>query len=479
VNVALDVAQLSAAGRLRGVVVLTAAVLAAALAYDLWRMPVQVSDSLSEILAAQVSPSVVDSFQDAVGTTSYLRPLRIAQIKALFDVAHGHYHLAYRGFHAVLIVVLVMLFARALPVASLTDGAAALVALTVLTGLHTFLGFLREAFPINHFLEIAVFALIALNLVLSRGGWWADLLAAVTFVCAVLTLESGVLVWVVMAAAWVCGLRGVSARGLVLVTALLLGYFALRFGLLHTGMPSLSERASGFLFERLEPSQLQQRFGESPRVFYAYNVMASLLSVLFAEPRDGLFAATKAWRQGDVHPQAYLTVGSSLAMTLLIVATAVVRWRQRRPLERSDRLAIVGAVVIVANAVLSFSYAKDDIVAVAGVFYGLVSFAAMRTTIAWARQGGLVAAVVGSVLVFGLGTAWAVRSSGVHHVTNEHAFRARNDWAELPLRWQRNGRWPTDPKPLALIETLRNEALASPVPNPQLAPEWRERWYGD
>ena len=45
-------------------------------------------------------------------------------------------------------------------------------ALTVLTGLHTFLGFLREAFPINHFLEIAVLALVALNLTLSRGGWW-------------------------------------------------------------------------------------------------------------------------------------------------------------------------------------------------------------------------------------------------------------------------------------------------------------------
>ena len=93
-NVALDVAPPPATVRLRGVVFLAAAVLAAALAYDLWRMPVQVSDSLSEILAAQISPSVVDSFQDAVGTTSYLRPLRIAQIKALFDAAHGHYHLA-------------------------------------------------------------------------------------------------------------------------------------------------------------------------------------------------------------------------------------------------------------------------------------------------------------------------------------------------------------------------------------------------
>ena len=33
--------------------------------------------------------------------------------------------------------------------------------------------------------------------------------------------------------------------------------------------------------------------------------------------------------------------------------------------------------------------------------------------------------------------------------------------------------------PQSLIEALRNDALGSPVPNPQLAPEWKEQWYGD
>src|SRR5262249_1060107 len=164
-------------------------------------------------LAAQASASVAASFNDALGTTAYLRPLRIAQIKALFDLAQGHYWLAYRGFHALLIVLLGMLFVRALPLETNVDAAAAIVALTVLIGLPTVLGFLRQAFPVNHFLEIAVFTLVALNLSLSRGGWWVDVLAGITFVCAALTLESGVLVWVVIAAAWLCGFRGVSTRG--------------------------------------------------------------------------------------------------------------------------------------------------------------------------------------------------------------------------------------------------------------------------
>jgi hypothetical protein len=468
-----------ARSRSRIAVLALAGVLAAAIAVDLWRMPVQVSDSLNEMLDAQASPSIATSFGNAIGTTSYLRPLRIAQIKALFDLAQGrYYHLVYRGCHALLIVLLIWLFVRALPIESPLDAAAAAAALTVLTGLHTFLGFLREAFPINHFLEIAVLVLVALNLTLSRGGWWIDVLAGITFAFAALTLESGVLIWVVIATAWIVGLRGVSARGLVLVTALLAGYFVLRFWYLDTGLPSLTERTSGYFLERLEPSELQQRFGDRRLVFYAYNVLASVLSVLFSEPRDGLFVATRAWRGGDVHPHAYLTVLSSLAMTMVMVCGAFVWLRRRTPLSRSGRLAIVAVVVILANAALSFSYTKDDIIAVAGVFYAIAAFTAIRATLEYG-QGGVLRGLAVSAVMLMLASAWAMRSSGVHHVTNEHAFRTRNDWAELPLRWQQEGRWPKDPQPLALIERLRNEALEAEVPNPGMVPEWRSQWYGD
>ena len=77
---------------------LVAIIVAGAFSYDLMRVPVQVSDSLGEILHAQQSPSVYASFTGSFGGAAYLRPLRIAQIKALFDLAHGHYWLVYRGF---------------------------------------------------------------------------------------------------------------------------------------------------------------------------------------------------------------------------------------------------------------------------------------------------------------------------------------------------------------------------------------------
>src|SRR5262245_33173282 len=93
-----------------------AIVLAAAIACGLWRAPIQVYDSLGEILDAQSSPSVAASFEAALGSSAYLRPLRIAQIKALFDAADGHYQLVYRGFHVVLLFALLLLFVSALRV---------------------------------------------------------------------------------------------------------------------------------------------------------------------------------------------------------------------------------------------------------------------------------------------------------------------------------------------------------------------------
>ena len=198
---------------------------AAALAYDLLRMPVQVFDALEEMLAAQRSTSLVDTFWSAAYNAAYLRPLRIVQIKAIFDAAQGHYWLAFRGLHAATMVCCLLLFTRALRVRTVADLTAAAFALSVVAGLHTFRSTVQEAFPINHFLEIAVLALVMLNLSQARPRLTVDLAALVTFVVASLTLESGLLVWVIAVTAWVLGMRGVSTRGVVAMTVLLAGYF--------------------------------------------------------------------------------------------------------------------------------------------------------------------------------------------------------------------------------------------------------------
>ena len=87
----------------------------------------------------------------------------------------------------------------------------------------------------------------------SRGGPVMDVAAAILFVIASLTLDSGLLVWVVLVAARLVGLRGVSWRGVAVTTALLAFYMVFRFGIFGIGAPPIGERAAGFGFSRIEP----------------------------------------------------------------------------------------------------------------------------------------------------------------------------------------------------------------------------------
>jgi hypothetical protein len=462
----------------RGATYALAALFALALACDLLWMPVQVSDSLGEILEARQSPSVWASFTDTLGSEAYLRPLRIAQIKALYDVADGrHYWAVYRGFHALLIVAAILLFTRALRVRTAIDFAAAAVALTVLIGLHTFRGTVQEAFPINHFLEIAVLCLVVLNLAQSRGGVWVDVGAALTFAVGALTLESGLLVWFVAVAAWAAGWRGISVRGLSVMTVLLLGYGYLRFVHLATGVPSLTERSSGYLLEVLDPDELERRFGSQPLWFYAYNVLASAGSVLFAEPRSGVFETVSAWLNDRPLRRELLLVATSIVTTGLIAWTAVLHIVRRRPMGDTARFIVVFVVVLAANAMLSFAYTKDEIMSVAGVFYALAAFGAIREL---ATSAGLrVATVVASALLVGaLATGWSVRAAGVHYVLRSQAIKHQIDWVQLLGQWHRQDRWPTDPAEEQLLLRLHADAVHIKLPNTRIGrPDWPDRLW--
>ena len=108
------------------------------------------------------------------------------------------------------------------------------------------------------------------------------------------SLESGLLVGGIVVAGYLLGMRGVSRAGVGVVLALIAAYFVLRFGVLGTGLPSLIERESSFGFERYSGEELSRIFEGRVHVFYAYNVIASVLGTLFAEPRDGMWRLTRS-----------------------------------------------------------------------------------------------------------------------------------------------------------------------------------------
>jgi hypothetical protein len=457
-----------------------ALVSAAAVSYSIVRIPLQVTDCLIPILKAQATPSVAAATLASFRNPGYLRPFRIGQIQLLYEAARGrHYFEVYKGFHVALVAAAFILFVAVLRVRTRTDFLVAAFALTVFSGLHTFLGTVWEAYPFNHFLEIGVCCLAALALAQSRGGWWSDLLACVLFVVAALTLESGLLVWVVAAAAWLTGLRGISKRAVLVMTLLLGGYMVLRFAILATGAPSLAERSSGFGTERLEPAELIARFGDRRLVFYAYNVGASALTVLASEPRNGEWRiAQDLAERNAVMEGTALNVIVSLATTLAIGAFFLLRvrdWRHGR-IAWPDHLVLVAAAVLAANAAISFGYTKDEIMSPAGMFYALAAYAAVRELVTRlsVRHGAirLAAAVVLCVIALG----WDLRAAGLHYQTRRMAFTVRNEWVVVDRWLAAQHATPRTAPGRQLVTLLQDDALRRPVTNPYFFPRWVRRW---
>jgi hypothetical protein len=462
---------------------LVALVMGVSIADDLLRIPIQVADSLEEIVVASRSESLLDTFWQQVHNGAYLRPVRIVTIEALFKLSNGHYWLVYRGFHALLLIATLLLFTRALGVRTRTDLLAAAFALTVLTGGHTFPLLVHEAFPINHFLEIACCSLAVLNLSQSRGGWWVDVGAMLLFVGAALTLESGLLVWVVAVTARLAGWRGISWRAIAGMTLLVGAYFGWRAR--WVSLPTLAERRSGYLFEVFEPDQLAARFGNRLWWLRGYNVMAATSSVLFAEPRDGMFALTKSIRDGVPAPGLVVTTVST-ALTTILIGVAAFAGRRPKPGGRSSepdsqtlawRYALVFAAVLGASAAMSYVYVKDDIMTTAGVFYSLAAFAAVRWAWTWTAHARPAVALVVTALFVVVGVGWSVESLGVHYVARSAAFKTRSDWAYQPRIWKQEGRWPTSEADQRLLDTLRREATSMPAPNPRFREPWMETMW--
>ena len=458
------------------------AVIATTLSASVLAIPVQVTDSIVPLLQAEQSQSVMAAMRSSVGSQGYFRPLRIGQIQALYSLAgETHYTAVFKGFHVLLVLALVAGFVSVLRVRSATDFLVAVFAMTVLTGHHAFLGTVWEAYPINHFLEIGVFCVFTLVLSRSSGGWWVDALAVLTFAASALTLESGLLVWVVLVAAWLAGWRGVSGRAVGIVSALLCAYVYLRFVYFTTGMPTLVERESGFWNARLSTEELVERFGANPWIFYAYNVVASFVSVLFAEPRAGVYSIPLQWqRDGSLSPATIVTVSTAVATTALMIWAAwsrVLGWCRAR-FDDTGRFLFVVFAVIGANAAISYGYTKDEIMSPGGMFYALGAFAAVRqavhsaggrTTASW-RQGLLAVAL----LVVAVG--WVVRDVGTYYNMQRMASLVRNEWVGVDKWLQNEEATPTNDAQRRIVRVLRDDAIAKFGSNSYFFPLWAERW---
>lgn len=462
--------------RERGPAITSAAcalILAATIGYFLLGIPIQLSDSFGNML--KLHTPWRDLLVSEFTQRAYLRPLLFAELKVVFDASGGDYSAWFRGVQVAQVTALLLLFLSVVRPRRWRDAAVVPFGLAVLVGHHAFRGTVDEAFPVNTYLTILLCCFAAMTLAGLQHRWWVDLLAAVLFVIAALTVESGLLVWVILVGATLLGGRGLSKRGIVVLCGLLLGYFLLRFAVLEVGAPQLTERASGYGFHRLEPAQLQQRFGSNAIGFYAYNVVTSALSVLFGEPRGGVFRLTYGITLRDPEPSAIVNVLACTSATLLIAVFAWQRrqaWMERR-FDRDDRIVLLFAMVLAANAVISYPYTKDVIMSPAAAFLAAATCVSARVVLAAALSHGRMASrAAATALSLVLAGTWAIRDVSLHLHLRGMARIVREQWANADA-WLVEQKMELDPRGRRLLQTLRSDALRRRAPRPLGVAQYR------
>ena len=398
----------------------------------LLEIPVQLSDSFTEFTAIEgrsLSEIVAAEFYNG----AYFRPLRRGLIKIVHDLSAGHYYLAFRGFQAVQVVVLLLLVVRMLRVRSWAGIFALPVGLAILVGVHTFSGAVVEGLPINHFLTILICCAAAVNLAEAQPRPIVDLAAGALLVAAMLTIESGLLVWVIFVAAYVVGYQGVSRRGMVALAVCVAVYFVGRFILLGGAAPGLNERSAGFGFAVLNPDELTRRFGSNPVPFYLYNVASAISCVLFAEPRGGVWAFARNLMRGLPEAWQVVNVVTSTATTFLIGRYAMTRlssWRARE-FNEADRFVVMFLLVLPANALFAAAYEKDVIMSPAGLFYAAAAYMVVRELMASGASPGSAtsALTVAPVVLLVIAVGWTIRFIGIHDSLRARALSVRDEWA--------------------------------------------------
>jgi hypothetical protein len=460
---------------------------AVAVSASVFRIPIQVSDNVEILEAVDATPSVTAAFiQGLHASRTMLRPMRQTVTKILLVEAHqigDRFNLVFRGFHALTAALLIVLFTFVVRPDDWSGVAALCFAMLVLTGLHTSGGMMREAYPINHFLLIAIYALAVFAIAASRGGMVADAAACIIFVVASLTLESGLVVLPIVIAAYVSGLRGISRNALIAMSVLAAGYVVLRVGGLHMVGTAVGERQTGFGTEMLTTRELEARFGGTPWLLYAYTIVCSMLTVPLSQPIAGQWTALQPW-DPQAPPLFFLNdIGTSL------VATAVVGWylARRRPADGRRRWRDPAPMAMLAalggSAVLSYAYAKSEIMSAAGVFYALVVCLAVRELAeVLIRLKPDPTGLVGSafrrtivlILVLAVSSAWAWRAMGLQYRLQRGAFEARSEWV---LRMPPYSNPPVPPSEARLTPRLLDEALHRGRTNPFLLwPPYARLW---
>ena len=401
--------------------------------------------------------AIVDAFARGVE----YRPLFMLSIKAFLDTFGTpvwlYQSLVLLQFGAVLSLVVWL----CLPL-GVHRALAACLAVSVLCALHS-TRILFGFWPLNQHSGVLVLVLLTIALAFREETRRFDWTLGVIALAAMFGLELGLLLAPVIVILWLSRAPGVGWRGAASVAVAAGLYVAIRLSLgTESGIPA-SHNENGFGFSMITPAQVDARFGSPPLLLWIYNAGSTLLTVLFSEPRDGVFSFVESWLARDMESWRWFHVGLSALTTAIVVLGLIVR----SPRSSRDRLLVVlGVALLVFGSGLGFLYTRDRIALSAGVGYALLVYVAASALMDWRPARHWVRLASRCALIV-IAAGWIIRSGELLFQLRDTAWDYHLEWT---ARFSEKGGSTEDRT--AVFEALRKEALSQVPADPRTDPGW-------
>jgi len=425
----------------------------ATLGLILWRTPVP----LTEAVAILEDVAQYDVTRFLVPDTSYYRPVFYLTMSAIWHGAgHGAASLDTRLALIKLVQIgavgaLFALFVSHLRPRTLLEAGAAAAAVAVLAGSPGFQDNLE--IPLSYTTVGMPVALGVLMLLERRATWVHGPLIVALTLLAVGFKEQGLVIVPVVLVAWWAGAPGVTRRTAVVLGSLSVAYVVIRLTARREGLP-LFEQAIGLGFTQMEPSEAAARFGTFPYGIYAYNGLATILNVLFAEPTRGVFRLTRLLMGGALDWWCVVQFTSSAAVTALIAwrGTRIVRDAVRNGWSHEARVYAMLVAALLAYGALSFDYSRDRLGGMALVFYAVAAFHALHAALARAADAPRARAVAAGIALMTLTGMWQTRTFATLEYARYTADVNQRQW--LTMLPERRREFAARPVYLGIMDSM-------------------------
>ncbi len=213
---------------------------------------------------------------------------------------------------------------------------AACVAISCLCGLHS-TRILFGFWPLNHYSWVLVLLLAAIALAFRPETRSIDWVLGLVTLAALFALELGLLLVPILMILWLARAPGLSARAVISVLVAAGLYLTIRLAFTSELAVNTSVNGNGFGFSMLNAEGVRSEFGDPPWLLWIYDVVATGLTVVLSEPRDGVYSFVESLLAHDMESWRWFHVGLSTVTSAVIVAGLALRWSSDRGVPASAK----------------------------------------------------------------------------------------------------------------------------------------------